>query len=113
MKRLARLVGWWSVVTAGCGFPRPAPVGGVDDGGDGMPASVCTANQSLRCDGDGLVRCNSDGTGEMTEACSLGCRASPLHCNEIDPSNDLARYLDMAAGEPDLDLGTTATINTS
>lgn len=97
------------VVTAGCGFPRPSPVGGADDGGDG----VCAANQPLRCDGGNLVRCNSDGTGETMEDCSLGCSASPLHCNEIDPSNGLARYIDMAAGEPDLDLGTTAIINTS
>jgi hypothetical protein len=36
-----------------------------------------------------------------------------VHCNDIDPSNGLARYLDMAAGEPDLDLGMTAIINTS
>jgi hypothetical protein len=113
MERLGHRFGWWLVVVAGCGFPRPSPVGGMDDGGDGMPASVCTANQSLRCDGDRLVRCNSDGTGEMTEACSLGCNVSALHCSDIDPSNGLARYLDMAAGEPDLDLGTMATIDTS
>lgn len=99
------------VVAAGCGFPRPSPVG-VDDGGPGTPTSGCTANQLLRCDGSSLVRCNSDGTAEITGACSLGCSVSPLHCTDIDPSNGLARYLDMAAGEPDLDLGTKATINT-
>src|SRR5262249_27555979 len=75
----------WVVVAAGCGFPRPSPVGGADDGNDGMPASVCTANQSLRCDGGNLVRCNSDGTAEVTSACSLGCSAAPFHCNDIDP----------------------------
>jgi hypothetical protein len=32
---------------------------------------------------------------------------------DINPSNGLAAYLDMTAGEPDLDLGTTATINTN
>jgi hypothetical protein len=111
MERRARLgpVFVWLVVMAGCGFPRPSPVGGADDGGDG----VCAPNQSLRCDGGNLVRCNSDGTAEVAETCSLGCSASPLHCNDIDPSNGLARYLDMAAGEPELDLGMTATINTS
>lgn len=103
----------WLVVAAGCGFPRPSPVGGADDGGDGMAASVCAANQSLRCDGDNLVRCSSDGTAEVTEGCSLGCSVSPLHCDDIDPSNGLVRYLDMAAGEHDLDLGRTAIINTS
>lgn len=49
----------------------------------------------------------------MTGVCSLGCSVSPLHCNDIDPSNGLARYLDMAADEPDVDLGTTASISTS
>jgi hypothetical protein len=114
MERCVRLgpVFVWLVVAAGCGFPRPSPVGGADDGGDGMSASICAANQSLRCDGSNLVRCNSDGTAEVTDACSLGCNVSPLHCNDIDPSNGLARYLDMAAGEPDLDLGMTAIINT-
>jgi hypothetical protein len=111
MERLARVF-TWLVAAAGCGFPRPSPVGGADDG-DNMPPSICTANKPLRCDGSNLVHCTSDGTAEVTEACTLGCSASPLHCNDIDPSNGLARYLDMAAGEPDLDLGMTAIINTS
>jgi hypothetical protein len=117
MERRVRLgpVFVWLIVAAGCGFPRPSPVGGEDDGGagDGTPMSVCAADQPLRCDGNNLVRCNSGGTAEVTETCSLGCGASPLHCNVIDPSNGLARYLDMAAGEPDLDLGMTAVISTS
>lgn len=112
MKRLGYVL-VWSVTAAGCGFPRPSPVGGADDGGDGTSTAVCAANQPLRCEGSNLVRCNSSGTTELTEACLLGCSASPLHCNEIDPSNGLAQYLDMAGGEPDLDLGMTATINTS
>lgn len=115
MERFMRLgpVTVWLVVAAGCGFPRPSPIAGADDDDGGMPTSVCVANQSLRCDGGNLVRCNSSGTAEVTEACSLGCSTSPQHCNDIDPSNGLARYLDLAAGEPDLDLGVTATINTS
>src|SRR3954452_19433615 len=114
MKR-SGLVLVWFVVAAGCVFSRPSPVGAADDGGedDAPPNSACAANQPLRCNGTTLVRCNSDGTAEVTEGCSLGCNASPLRCNDIDPSNGLARYLDMAAGEPDLDLGMTATINTS
>jgi hypothetical protein len=71
------------------------------------------ANQPLRCDGSNLIHCNSDGTAETTESCSLGCSASPLHCSEIDPSNGLDGYLNMAAGEPDIDLGAKATINTA
>lgn len=117
MKRQLRLVHVLVglAVAAGCGFPRPSPVGAADDGGggsDSAPMSVCMANQPIRCDGTTLVRCNGDGTAETMEACALGCSAAPLHCNEIDPSNGLAQYLDMAAGEADVDLGMTATINT-
>jgi hypothetical protein len=112
MKRAGHVFVWF-VMAAGCGFPRPSPVGGPDDGDDGTSTSVCSANQPLRCDGSNFVHCNSNGTAELAEACSLGCSASPLHCNEIAPSNGLAQYLDMAAAEPDLDLGMKATINTN
>lgn len=101
----------WLLVGAGCGFPRPSPIGGGDDGGD-LPASTCTANQSLRCDGDNLVRCSGDGTAEVTETCLLGCSNSAQRCNEVAPSNGLASYIDMSSGEPDVDLGMAATINT-
>lgn len=90
-----------------CGFPRPADV--ADDGGFN---SICTANQAVRCDSSNLVRCNGDGTAEVSESCSLGCSATKPRCNDVQPSNHLAPYLDMAGGEPDLDLGTAATINT-
>jgi hypothetical protein len=73
---------------------------------------VCTARQALRCNGDDLVSCNDDGSAELTVRCALGCHGTELRCNDIDPSNGLAGALDMAIGEPDLDLGTTATINT-
>lgn len=92
---------------ASCGFPRPADV--EDDGGFN---SICTANQTVRCDGSNLVRCNSEGTAEVSESCSLGCSATGPRCNDVNPSNGLAPYLDMAGGESDLDLGTVATINT-
>jgi hypothetical protein len=69
-------------------------------------------NQALRCDGNDLVLCNGEGTAEVDENCSLGCSATELRCNDVKPSNGLAPYLDMTAGEPDLDLGTKATINT-
>lgn len=98
----------------GCGFPRPTPLGGVDAADDGGSNSspICTANQALRCNGSDLVRCNADGTAEVDESCALGCNATELRCNDVNPSNGLAPYLDMTSGEPDLDLGTKATINT-
>lgn len=100
------------VGTVGCGFPRPIPLGGPDAGGDGGSISICTANQALRCDGSALVRCNGNGTAEMSEICSLGCNATAPRCVDIDPSNNLAPYLDLTDGEPAVDLGTAATIDT-
>jgi hypothetical protein len=104
LMQLAACITW----AGGCGFPRPADVG--DDGG--LSSSICAANQALRCDGSNLVRCNGDGTAEVNETCLLGCSATGLRCNDLAPSNGLAPYLDMTTSEPDLDLGTTATINT-
>jgi hypothetical protein len=92
-----------------CGFPRPPRVG---DGDAGVVGPVCTGNAALRCDGASLVRCNADGTGEVSEACALGCNAGATRCFDVNPSNGLATYLDMAAAEPDLDLGMKATIDT-
>jgi hypothetical protein len=107
-----------------CEFPRPADVtddggapptdsaGGGSNGDDAMSKQVCTPNQTLRCDAGSLVRCKDDGTAEQSESCALGCSSTEVRCNDIAPSNGLAPQLDMTAGEPDLDLGTTATINT-
>jgi len=84
----------------------------VDAADNSGPSLICKANQALRCDGSSLVRCNNNGTAEISESCSLSCNASQLRCSNIDPSNNLAPYLDMTGGEPDLDPGTAATINT-
>lgn len=75
-------------------------------------AGMCTANQALRCDGNSLVRCNDEGTGEVSETCSISCDATQLVCGDLAPSNGLAEYLDMASVEANLDLGESATINT-
>jgi hypothetical protein len=85
---------------------------GGDDAGDAMPAPVCTANRALRCEGANLVRCNGDGTGEVSETCALGCNASAVRCNDVNPSNSLGSFLDMTTGEPPLDLGASAVLNT-
>jgi hypothetical protein len=77
--------------------------------GDGP---FCVANRALRCDGSNLVRCNAEGTAEVQETCALGCSSTTVRCNDVNPSNGIATQLDMAAAEPDLDLGATATVNT-
>lgn len=79
---------------------------------DGSPGPACTPNHAIRCDGDILVRCNGDGSAEVREDCQLGCEATDLRCKDVSPSNGLAQYLDMTAGEPDIDLATTISINT-
>src|SRR6185503_11382105 len=131
MRQNVRLVALVACITGSlaCDFPRPANVGGQDaadgavdaSGGDAANdgavdidalLSFCSANQPLRCEGNSLVRCNSDGTAEVRESCALGCRSDELRCNDVRPSNGLATFLDMTAGEPDLDLGTDAIINT-
>jgi hypothetical protein len=89
--------------------------GAKDDGGasgDAPASPICTPNQALRCDNDNLVRCNNEGTAEISESCAIGCNTAQLRCNEVNPSNELAPHLDVSAGEPDLDLGTSATLNT-
>lgn len=45
----------------------------------------CTANQALRCDGSNLVRCNAEGDGEVSEACTVGCNSSELRCGDTFP----------------------------
>lgn len=72
----------------------------------------CEAAAKLRCDGGNLIHCNADGTAEVSEPCALGCNAGDLRCFDTNPSNGLAEFLDLSSGQPDLNLGDSATINT-
>jgi hypothetical protein len=56
--------------------------------------SVCTNGQAQTCDATGKVT--------ASQACPLGCFQDQPRCRDIDPSNGLAPYLDMAASAPDL-----------
>lgn len=82
--------------------PSPAP--------PPPPTQPCTANEVLRCDGDNLVRCNAAGTGELSEACAVGC--SSRKCLDVSPSNGLAAFLDQSVVQAELNLGDSANINT-
>ena len=95
------------VALIACGYPRPPQVSS-----DARSDSICAANQALRCEGNVLVRCNGEGNAEVSQSCALGCNATAPRCRDVDPSNGLAQYLDMAATEPAFDFGMKATINT-
>lgn len=75
-------------------------------------AVSCTANLPLRCDGTTLVHCDAEGAAEVSELCPLGCLADSLRCAQVAPSNGLTRFLDVASGQPDLNLSGSATIDT-
>ena len=62
---------------------------------------------------DVYTECASDGTIALQMDCPLECATGVEKCLDVDPSNDLAIYLDMAPSGPDVDLtSATATINT-
>lgn len=98
-----------TIAVVSCTVPNPNYRGHID-------ASVgdfaCTANQPLRCDGANLIRCGAVDDTAVSETCAFGCSASELRCLDMAPSNGLASFLDQASGEPDLDLGDWATIDT-
>lgn len=88
---------------------RPPPH---DASPDGTPVVKCAASSALRCTGEQLVHCNSDGNAEILESCPLGCDAAKLRCVDVNPSNALATYLDQAAVQADINLGDSAIIDT-
>lgn len=106
---------------AACTTPNPnyrkphsdGSVDAIQDGretGDGQ-TKVCQPGATSRCDGDNLIRCSAEGA-EVKELCPLGCNVAALRCFDPNPSNGLAKLLDVAIDKPDLNLGDSATIDT-
>lgn len=109
-----RFVALLTLTVAACGFPKLP--NGEGSGTADAPAAgdsigtVCAASTPLRCEGNTLVSCNSDGTAEVQQTCNLRCDAATLACeNKVAPSNGYAPQLDAAAGEPNISI----TTNTS
>ncbi|HUQ04089.1 MAG TPA: hypothetical protein VM261_16435 [Kofleriaceae bacterium] len=108
-----------------CKFPELDPVEvdartGTDGdvGGDAMTdaevdAPVACAPSTIDCDDatDVYTECSAQGVATFQMMCPLGCSTTAEKCVDIDPSNGLAMYLDMAATAPDLVLTGTSTIN--
>ena len=113
-----RFVALLTITVAACGFPKLQPVGngsGTGDGGGGdSTGSFCAASTPLRCEGNMLVSCNSQGTAEVQESCALRCDASTLVCeNKVAPSNGYAPQLDAAATEPNISIAATTMFVTT
>jgi len=111
-----RLVALFTITVAACGFPKLQPAGegsnGDAHGSDGSGNTVCAASTPLRCEGNTLVSCNSDGSAEVQEACALRCNPSPLACeNKVAPSNGFAPQLDAAATEPNITITANTTVD--
>lgn len=115
---------WWfsPIVMIGlflgsCSFDYPADVGDDDAGvGDATapdaPPLDCEPD-TIVCDdaSDRYVDCGSDGSAELVIDCPLGCSDSVEKCVDVDPSNGLATYLDMAASGPDVAFAGSSTID--
>jgi len=64
-------------------------------------AMACTPDTTDCDDSVGrYVECGSDGSPILEIRCALGCSPDVEKCLDIDPSNDLAPYLDQARTDP-------------
>ena len=61
---------------------------------------ACDAGQTV-CTNGAVAACDASGN-ETRTACPLGCFQDQPRCVDIDPSNQLAMYLDMVTSPPDL-----------
>jgi hypothetical protein len=66
--------------------------------------AACEANQLRQCNAEGML---------SVSTCALGCAADGERCVDVDPSNGLAEFLDMAGDGPDLVIPDNATINSN
>ncbi len=74
----------------------------------------CTPD-TIVCDDatDHYVDCDSVGNVEMEMDCALGCVSGMEKCNDVNPSNGLASYLDLASDGVALSFTGSSTINTT
>lgn len=106
------------LLAAGCAFDTPANVD-PDAGPDAAPvdgpapdAMPCVAD-TIVCDDatSHYVACDASGVVTLEMQCPLGCSTTSEQCVDVDPSNGLATYLDMAAEGPDVVFTGTSTID--
>ena len=64
---------------------------------------LCYCEPETRiCSGDQLIQCSTDGKVDEIVTCPLGCEEIGARCFDVEPSNDLAGYLDMTPDAPDV-----------
>jgi hypothetical protein len=71
---------------------------------------LCEPNET-RCTNGKVATCDANGAITTMEDCPLGCFEDQPRCRRVNPSNNLAGYLDMFPTLPDVDLN-NVTINT-
>lgn len=94
-----------------CGFPRPADVGPMGDGGIDSGDNAKTCMQTT-CIMGVLEVCGTSGTVVHTEQCALGCFSDGSRCNEIVPSNGVGPSLDEAGQHGPITLPAGSLIDT-
>jgi hypothetical protein len=77
--------------------PSSATIGDAAPGADATPPPPCSSpGEALECTDDTLVQCSDEGQEQQT-SCPLGCAEEELRCLDVQPSNGLAAYPDLAA----------------
>jgi hypothetical protein len=77
----------------------PDPNSGNSDAGPGdpdasaAPVPCSPPGEAVSCDADTLVLCSEDSL-EQRVTCPLGCAPDEPRCLDLQPSNELAEYLD-------------------
>lgn len=82
-----------------------------DDGGPPDAVSGCVPD-TIVCDDalDVYIDCSSTGTVDLQMTCPLGCDDAEEKCVDVDPSNNLASFLDIAPAGPEVAFTGESTI---
>lgn len=125
---MLRSIIWYSTISCfaavgGCRFPDLPALDEDGNAVDAAPTDTAVDAEvdapfpcqpdTIDCDEgtDVYTECSSEGIATLQMQCPLGCASDMEKCVDVDPSNGLATYLDMAATAPDLVLTGTSTIN--
>lgn len=103
-------IGHTCIADPGSGTVADAALGDAAPG-DGAPIACDDPGEALECAADTLILCSND-RQEQQIACPLGCAEKEVRCLDVQPSNDLAAYLDLAAEAQPLEFTGDALLDT-